>query len=128
MRRIFDIRVAWIAVLLTWLEPGSFNGAAALAQPGPLTSWNNGAAKQAITAFVAAVTKQGLPDFVSPAERIATNLYGDFTFQTRYNIAPSQEAKLLRCGLVLSWAPDPGTGQRMSNARFETLLEKPLFK
>jgi hypothetical protein len=28
--------------------------------------------KQAITAFVAAVTKQGAPDFVSPAERIAT--------------------------------------------------------
>jgi haloacid dehalogenase-like hydrolase len=37
-----------------------------------LSSWNDGAAKQAIVAFVARVTKQGAPDFVPPAERIAT--------------------------------------------------------
>ena len=71
MSRIFNIRVAWIALILTWLEPGSLK-VVALAQPDALASWNAGAAKQAITAFVAAVTKQGAPDFVSPAERIAT--------------------------------------------------------
>jgi len=38
----------------------------------PLPSWNDGAAKAAITAFVAKVTKEGTPDFVPPAERIAT--------------------------------------------------------
>jgi hypothetical protein len=38
----------------------------------PLASWNLGPAKQAIIAFIAAVTNQGSPDFVSPAERIAT--------------------------------------------------------
>ena len=38
----------------------------------PLPSWNDGAAKQAIVAFVAKVTKEGAPDFVPPAERIAT--------------------------------------------------------
>jgi phosphoserine phosphatase len=38
----------------------------------PLPSWNDGAAKSAITDFVARVTRQGGPDFVPPAERIAT--------------------------------------------------------
>jgi hypothetical protein len=38
----------------------------------PLPSWNEGAAKRSITAFVEKVTKQGGPDFVPPAERIAT--------------------------------------------------------
>jgi hypothetical protein len=37
-----------------------------------LPSWNDGAAKQAVVAFVGKVTKQGSPDFVPPAERIAT--------------------------------------------------------
>ena len=38
----------------------------------PLPSWSDGKAKQAIVAFVAKVTKEGAPDFVPPAERIAT--------------------------------------------------------
>jgi hypothetical protein len=42
------------------------------AQTDPLPSWNEGANKQAITDFVARVTRQGGPDFVPPAERIAT--------------------------------------------------------
>ncbi len=37
----------------------------------PLPSWNDGAAKKAVTQFVAKVTKDGSPDFVPPAERIA---------------------------------------------------------
>jgi phosphoglycolate phosphatase-like HAD superfamily hydrolase len=36
-----------------------------------LPSWNDGAAKSAITAFVARVTVQASPDFVPPAQRIA---------------------------------------------------------
>ena len=41
--------------------------------PGvPLASWNDGPTKQAILNFVARVTQQGVPDFVPPAERIAT--------------------------------------------------------
>lgn len=44
----------------------------AQAQTDPLPSWNEGATKQAITDFVARVTRQGGPDFVSPDERIAT--------------------------------------------------------
>ena len=38
----------------------------------PLPSWNDGKAKQSITAFVEKVTKEGSADFVPPAERIAT--------------------------------------------------------
>ena len=38
----------------------------------PMPSWNDGATKQAILEFVAAVTREGSPDFVPPAERIAT--------------------------------------------------------
>ena len=38
----------------------------------PLPSWNDGATKQSILSFVAAVTREGSPDFVPPAERIST--------------------------------------------------------
>ena len=64
----------------------------------------------------------------------------DFTYEPRYNIAPSQMAPvvatgshgtkmgLLRWGLIPSWADDPSIGSRMINARAETLLSKPAFK
>ena len=42
------------------------------ASGGTLPSWNDGATKQAILNFVAAVTQEGSPNFVPPAERIAT--------------------------------------------------------
>ena len=44
----------------------------ALAQNDPLPSWNEGLAKASIVAFVDKVTRAGSPDFVPPAERIAT--------------------------------------------------------
>jgi phosphoglycolate phosphatase-like HAD superfamily hydrolase len=64
----FWINVARVAAIvlikISWTVPG-------LAQE-PLLSWNDTAAKKAIVAFVERVTKQGSPDFVTPAERIAT--------------------------------------------------------
>jgi len=45
---------------------------AALDKPSPLATWNDGAGKSQILDFVARVTQQGGPDFVPPAERIAT--------------------------------------------------------
>jgi hypothetical protein len=45
--------------------------AVGFAQVDLLSSWNPGAAKQAIVNFVDKVTKAGSPDFVPPAERIA---------------------------------------------------------
>ena len=45
---------------------------AALAQPDPLPSWNEGPAKQAILAFVRTTTDASNPGYVPPNERIAT--------------------------------------------------------
>jgi phosphoglycolate phosphatase-like HAD superfamily hydrolase len=47
-------------------------GRVAQAQTDPLPSWNDGAVKQAITDFVARVTREGSAEFVPVAERIAT--------------------------------------------------------
>lgn len=81
--------------------------------------------------------------FYSPVEAAAA-LFGvkaatDFT--PRYNIAPTQdiaavrldeknerELVALRWGLVPFWAKDPAIGNRMINARAETVAEKPSFR
>ena len=57
----------------------------------------------------------------------------------RYNITPTQEVAvvannnpgkidLFRWGLIPSWAKDPTIGNRMINARSETLSQKPSFR
>jgi hypothetical protein len=53
------------------LHPDAASAQAATSA-NPLPSWNDGATKQSILDFVAAVTREGSPDFVPPAERIAT--------------------------------------------------------
>ena len=73
--------------------------------------------------------------------KVLWNLHGDFPgFFPRYNIAPSQdvpvilrnedrnELKPMSWGLVPSRTLDRSIGQRMINARGETLLEKISFK
>ncbi len=57
-----------------------------------------------------------------------------------YNIAPTQEVaaiveedekrklEVFRWGLIPSWAKDPAIGNRMINARAETVSEKPSFR
>jgi putative SOS response-associated peptidase YedK len=65
----------------------------------------------------------------------------DASFEPRYNIAPSQSVAtiradeqglrsldLLRWGLVPHWAKDVGIGNRLINARAETVAEKPPFR
>jgi len=62
-------------------------------------------------------------------------------FTPRYNIAPSQdqwtilldrstepEARQLKWGLVPSWADDPSIGQRMVNARSDSVARKPSYE
>jgi putative SOS response-associated peptidase YedK len=64
---------------------------------------------------------------------------GGVVYDARYNIAPSQVVPavpndgkntigLMQWGLVPFWAKDVSIGNKMINARAETLLEKPAFK
>ncbi|MGI8933918.1 MAG: SOS response-associated peptidase [Phormidesmis sp.] len=60
--------------------------------------------------------------------------------QPKYNIAPSQpvaaiaqpedtrEYRIFQWGLVPAWSKDPSIGNRMINARAETVAEKPSFR
>jgi len=58
--------------LLTGALVGMLAFVATIAHAGDgLSSWNDGKAKQSIINFVATVTKEGGPDFVSPAKRVA---------------------------------------------------------
>ena len=81
--------------------------------------------------------------FYSPAEAAAA-LFGVTAapdIQPRFNIAPTQdiaairkdkegerELVTLRWGLVPFWAKDPSIGNRMINARAETVAEKPSYR
>jgi phosphoglycolate phosphatase-like HAD superfamily hydrolase len=58
----------------------------------PLPSWNNGPSKQAIRTFVRKISKPGTPDFVPPAQRIATfdndgTLWGEQPFYFQFLFA-----------------------------------------
>jgi len=81
--------------------------------------------------------------FYSPTEAAAA-LFGavaSLDTKPRYNIAPTQdvatirndkegerELVMLRWGLVPFWAKDPSIGNRMINARGETVAEKPSYR
>jgi putative SOS response-associated peptidase YedK len=80
--------------------------------------------------------------FYSPTEAAAA-LFGataSVELKPRYNIAPTQdiaavrdnedkrELVMLRWGLVPFWAKDPSIGNRMINARAETVAEKPSYR
>ncbi len=81
--------------------------------------------------------------FYSPGEATASlfGVAGGFPVDARYNIAPTQdiaairldedrrrEIVLLRWGLVPFWAKDVTIGNRMINARAETVAEKPAYR
>ncbi len=81
--------------------------------------------------------------FYSPAEATAAlfGVRGAKPVEPRYNIAPTQyiaairgsgddgrELAMLRWGLVPFWAKDPSIGNRMINARAETVAGKPAFR
>ncbi len=44
------------------------------------------------------------------------------------DVEPQRQLRVVRWGLVPSWAKDPKIGSRLINARVETLDEKPAFK
>lgn len=72
------------------------------------------------------------------AEIFGASVLEDFV--AKYNIAPTQQvlvirrngegnrASMMRWGLIPSWAKDPAIGNRMINARCETVHEKPAFR
>ncbi len=71
--------------------------------------------------------------------KLVEGLRGTIQFGPRYNIAPTQQILTLlndnrheltytRWGLIPSWAKDPTIGNRLINARAETLHQKPSFK
>lgn len=85
--------------------------------------------------------------FYSPSEATAAlfGVSGAAPVEPRYNIAPTQyvaairnsenngevekrEMVMLRWGLVPFWAKDPAIGNRMINARAETVAEKPSYR
>ncbi|NIL94868.1 MAG: hypothetical protein GTO71_10635 [Woeseiaceae bacterium] len=81
--------------------------------------------------------------FYSPSEATAAlfGASGSAPVEARYNIAPTQyvaavrnaddesrELTVFRWGLVPFWAKDPSIGNRMINARAETVAEKPAFR
>jgi putative SOS response-associated peptidase YedK len=81
--------------------------------------------------------------FYSPAEAVSRLFAAETTsdLPPRYNIAPTQLAPvvrldqdsvrrlyLLRWGLIPFWAKDPSIGNRMINARAETVASKPAFR
>ena len=64
--------VGYVGARILALAASLLFAAQASAQTDPLPSWNDGAAKKAIVDFVKTTTTQGSPQFVPPAERIAT--------------------------------------------------------
>ena len=81
--------------------------------------------------------------FFSPAEAVKRvfGVAGMPDFGQRYNLAPTQavpvlretrpgqrEVALLHWGLIPSWAKERSIGNRMINARAETLAERPAFR
>jgi putative SOS response-associated peptidase YedK len=78
-----------------------------------------------------------------PSEWLASfDVEPQLEWEPRFNIAPSQsilairndplgdrrELATLRWGLIPSWADDPSIGNRLINARAETLATKPSFR
>ena len=81
----------------------------------------------------------------TPAKSLAKMLNADLKFESveaRFNIAPTSTVAVaripsnqtnavlegLKWGLIPVWASDPSIGNKLANARAETITEKPSFK
>ncbi|TWT76796.1 haloacid dehalogenase-like hydrolase [Planctomycetes bacterium CA13] len=67
--RILAIHFVWVTVFVSSLNVATIGFTQ---EPDSLPSWNDGPTKAAIVDFVKRVTTEGGPDYVKPAERIAT--------------------------------------------------------
>lgn len=79
---------------------------------------------------------EGIPDRFEL--QLPLSEFSEFV-RPRFNVAPTQtmpviirespkRLELMRWGLIPSWAKDPSIGNRMINARAETVAEKPAFR
>jgi len=78
------------------------------------------------------------PELRVLAERFSVSPTPTADYNPRFNIAPTQPVivigldgerymKTMKWGLIPIWAKDPSIGNRMINARVETIAEKPSF-
>lgn len=73
------------------------------------------------------VTRPLVPDFnVAPTKQVYAVLERPPSDDEQAE--PQRQLRVLRWGLVPSWAKDPAIGNRMINARMETVAEKPAFR
>jgi len=79
------------------------------------------------------------PELKLLAERFSITIAPTVSYNPRFNIAPTQPVivigddgqrymQVMRWGLIPGWAKDPNVGNRMINARAETIAEKPAFR
>ena len=67
------------------------------------------------------------PDYnVAPTKEVYAVL--ERSPSRKHNLPASRQLRVLRWGLVPSWAKDPSIGNRMINARMETVTDKPAFR
>jgi len=71
------------------------------------------------------VTEPLQPDYnVAPTK----DVYAVVARPPKADEEPARQLRVLRWGLVPFWAKDPAIGNRMINARMETVTEKPAFR
>ena len=69
------------------------------------------------------------PDYnVAPTKEVYAVVERPPVARRRAPEPPQRQLRVLTWGLVPSWAKDPSIGNRMINARMETVAEKPAFK
>lgn len=69
-------------------------------------------------------------------QEFAVEADADLRWEPRFNVAPTQRVliakdgrlRLVKWGLVPSWADDPKIGNRLINARADTVADKPSFR
>jgi putative SOS response-associated peptidase YedK len=79
------------------------------------------------------VEKVEVPQPLAPDYNVAPtkNVYAVLSRRTRDTAddePPVRQLRVVKWGLVPSWAKDPSIGSRMINARMETVAEKPAFR
>ena len=69
------------------------------------------------------------PDYnVAPTKQVYAVVERPPSGEAREEVEPERQLRTVKWGLVPFWAKDPAIGNKMINARMETVAEKPAFK